>query len=184
MTVTNSTFIPDLAHSFHIGVYGDQNIDTQIRDITVANADICDQSRTTDQGCIYFTVGDRVRAANFKFNNVRDQDFKAAAFITMAVVYNGTYNYNAGCAIDSVFYTNVSYTGSGTPYSSINGNDATRKATNVFITIYYQITSVFYEYGMLKRKRPLPNQLSTALTNVGCLKNIESLELFSIFVAR
>ncbi|WP_158989121.1 RICIN domain-containing protein [Mucilaginibacter sp. L196] len=132
ITVTNSTLLPDLAHSFHVGVYGDQNTDTQIRNITVANVDICDWSRTAGQGSIYFTVGDRVRAANFKFSNVRVKDFVNTAFITMAVVYNSTYNYNPGRAIDSVFYTNVSYTGTATPASSINGYDATRETTNVF----------------------------------------------------
>jgi gliding motility-associated-like protein len=96
------------------------------------NVDIVDWSRTGGQGSIYFTVGDRVRAANFKFSNVRVDDHVATAFITMAVVYNATYNYNPGRAIDSVFYTNVSYTGSATPPSSINGYDATRKTTNVF----------------------------------------------------
>lgn len=133
ITFTNSTLLPDLAHSFNIGVYGDQNQDTQMRDITVANVDICNQSRTTSQGCIHFSVGDRVRAANFKFSNIRDQDFKGAPLITMAIVYSSTYNYNPGRAIDSVFYTNVSYSGSGSPPpSSISGYDATRKTTNVF----------------------------------------------------
>ena len=132
ITVINSTLLPDLAHSFSIGVYGDQNIDTQIRDITVANVDICNWTHTTGQGCFYFSVGDRVRAANLKFSNVRVKDFVNAAFLSMALVYNSTYNYNPGRAIDSVYFTNVSYAGSGTPASTISGYDATRKTTNIF----------------------------------------------------
>jgi hypothetical protein len=50
----------------------------------------------------------------------------------MAIVYNSTYNYNPGRAIDSVFFTNINYTGTGTPASSISGYDATRETTNVF----------------------------------------------------
>jgi hypothetical protein len=131
--VTNSTLLPDLAHSFHVGVYGDTTgIGKEIRDIVVANIDICNQSRTTSQGAIHFTVGDKVRAANIKFSNVRVQDFKAAAFISMNVVYNSTYNYVPGRTIDSIYYTNCSYTGSANPPSSINGYDASRKVTNVF----------------------------------------------------
>jgi hypothetical protein len=51
----------------------------------------------------------------------------------MAIVYNGTYNYTVGRAIDSVYFTNCSYNGSnGLPGSAINGYDGSRKATNVF----------------------------------------------------
>lgn len=132
ITVTNSTLLPDLAHSFSVGVYGDQNIDTQIRDITVANVDICNWTHTTGQGCFYFSVGDRVRAANIKFSNIRVKDFVNAALLSMAVVYNSTYNYNPGRAIDSIYFTHVSYTGAGTPASTISGYDATRRTTNIF----------------------------------------------------
>lgn len=143
ITVTNSTLLPDLAHSFSVGVYGDQNTDTQIRDITVANVDICNWTHTTGQGCFYFSVGDRVRAANFKFSNVRVKDFVNAAFLSMAVVYNSTYNYNPGRAIDSIFFTNVTYAGTATPASTISGYDATRMATNIFFkNLIYNGTTV------------------------------------------
>ncbi|WP_158989123.1 RICIN domain-containing protein [Mucilaginibacter sp. L196] len=133
IVVTNSTLLPDNAHEFSVGVYGDQNIDTQIRDITVANIDICSWSRSSGQGCFYFSVGDRVRVANMKFSNIRVKDFIGSALIRMAIVYNSTYNYNPGRAIDSVFYTNVNYTGTiGTPASSASGYDATRETTNIF----------------------------------------------------
>jgi gliding motility-associated-like protein len=132
IVVTNSTLLPDNAHEFSVGVYGDQNIDTQIRDITVSNIDICSWSRSSGQGCFYFSVGDRVRVANLKFSNIRVKDFIGSALLRMAIVYNSTYNYNPGRAIDSVFYTNVNYTGTGTPASSISGYDTTRRTTNVF----------------------------------------------------
>jgi len=139
ITVTNSVLLPDLAQSFHVGVYGDQNIDTEIGDIIVANVDIDDWSRTPGRPVIYFTVGDRVRATDIKFNNVRTTaympDSFSKSFIGMAIVYNGTYNYAAGRAIDNVYYTNCSYTRSnGTPGSSINGYDATRTTTGVYFS--------------------------------------------------
>lgn len=137
ITVTNSVLLPDLAQPFHVGVYGDQNIDTIIGDIVVANIDIDDWSRTSGRPVIYFTVGDRVRATNIKFNNVRTTGYMPSSFsksfIGMAIVYNGTYNYAPGRAIDNIYYTNCSYTGSnGTPGSSINGYDATRTTTYVY----------------------------------------------------
>jgi len=137
ITVTNSVLLPDLAQSFHIGVYGDQNIDTEISDIVVANIDIDDWSRTSGRPVIYFTVGDRVRATNIKFSNVRTTAYMPASFgksfIGMAIVYNSTYNYAPGRAIDNIYYTNCSYVGSnGTPGSSINGYDSTRTTSYVF----------------------------------------------------
>jgi len=133
ITVTNSTLLPDLAQSFHVGVYGD-TYDTEIRDITCTNVDICNWSQSVGRPPIFFTVGDRVRAANFHFNNIRIQDFVNSPLMHMNVVYNGGYNYAPGRAIDSVFYNNLTYTGANTPSSSINGYDANRKATNVFFT--------------------------------------------------
>jgi hypothetical protein len=137
VTITNSTLLPDLAQPLHFGVYGDQNFDTEIRDVTVANVDICDWSRSSGRPVIYFTIGDRVRAANFKFSNVRTYGNMASSysksFIGIAIVYNGTYNWAPGRAIDSVYFTNCSYKQSGyTPGSSINGYDANRRVTNVF----------------------------------------------------
>lgn len=136
ITVTNSVLLPDLAQPIHVGVYGDQ-YDTEIRDITVSNVDICDWSRTPGRPVIYFTVGDKVRAANFHFNDVRTNGYMPASFgksfIGMAIVYNGTYNYTVGRAIDSVYFNNCSYNGTnGLPGSAINGYDGTRKTTNVF----------------------------------------------------
>jgi len=138
ITVTNSVLLPDLAQPIHVGVYGDQYTDTEIRDVTVSNVDIDDWSRTPGRPVIYFTVGDRVRAANFQFNNVRTNGYMPASFsksfLGMAIVYNGTYNWNAGRQIDSVYYNNCSYTGSnGTPGSSFNGYDANRIVKDVFI---------------------------------------------------
>src|ERR1035437_9772643 len=136
ITVTNSVLLPDLAQPIHVGVYGDQNTDTQIRDIVVSNVDIDDWSRSTSRPVIYFTVGDRVRAANFQFNNIRTNNYMPASFtksfIGMAIVYNGTYNWNAGREIDSVYYNNCTYTGPATPGSSISGWDASRTTKDVF----------------------------------------------------
>jgi hypothetical protein len=137
VTITNSTLLPDLGQCIHIGVYGDQNFDSEIRDVTVANVDLCDWNRASGRPVIYFTVGDRVRAANFKFSNVRAYGNMASSFsksfIGIAIVYNSTYNYNPGRAIDSIYFTNCSYTQTGyTPGSSINGYDANRRVTNVF----------------------------------------------------
>jgi hypothetical protein len=133
ITVTNSTLLPDLAHSFNVGVYGDTaGVGKQIRDITVSNIDICNQSRSTSSGCMNFMVGDKVRAANIKFQGIRVQDFIGGDLITMNIIYNSTYDYNPGRAIDSIYFMNITYTGSSTPVSAINGYDSTRMITNVF----------------------------------------------------
>lgn len=136
-TVTNSVLLPDLAQAIHVGVYGDQNTDEEIRDVTVANVDIDDWSRTSGRPVIYFTVGDRVRAANFKFSNIRVTGYMepsfGKSFIGMAVVYNSTYNYNPGREIDSIYFTNCSYNQPGyTPGSSINGYDTNRRIKNIW----------------------------------------------------
>jgi len=133
ITVSNSTLLPDLAQSFHVGVYGD-SYNTEIRDITCTNIDICNWSRAAGRSPIYFTVGDAVRAANFHFNDIRIQDFVNSPMVLMSLVNNGTYNYGPGRAIDSVFFTNLKYTGAKVPYSTISGYDANRKTTNVFFT--------------------------------------------------
>jgi len=133
ITVTNSTLLPDLAQSFHVGVYGD-SYNTEIRDVTCTNIDICNWSRSGGRSPIYFTVGDAVRAANFHFNDIRVQDFVNSPLVLMSLVYNGTYNYGPGRAIDSIYYTNLNYSGANVPYSTISGYDANRKTTNVFFT--------------------------------------------------
>ncbi len=133
ITVSNSTLLPDLAQSLHVGVYGDP-FNTEIRDVTCTNIDIINWSRSAGRPPIYFTVGDAVRAANFHFNNIRIQDFVNSPMIHMNTVYNGTYNYGPGRSIDSIYYTNVSYTGANVPFSSINGYDSNRKTKNVFFT--------------------------------------------------
>ncbi|SKC63332.1 RICIN domain-containing protein [Ohtaekwangia koreensis] len=138
ITVTNSVLLPDLAQSFHIGVYGDQNIDTEIRDIVCSNIDIDDWSRSGGRPVIYFTVGDRVRAANHRYENIRVNGYMDPAtysktFIGLAIVNNGTYNYAPGREIDSIYFMNISFTQAGyTPGSSVRGWDATRMTKNIF----------------------------------------------------
>lgn len=138
ITVTNSVLLPDLAQSFHIGVYGDQNIDTEIRDIVCSNIDIDDWSRSGGRPVIYFTVGDRIRAANHRYENIRvtgymDPATYSKSFIGLAIVNNGTYNYAPGREIDSIYFMNISFTQAGyTPGSSVKGWDATRMTKNIF----------------------------------------------------
>ena len=137
ITVTNSVLLPDLAQAFHVGVYGDQNSDEEIRNVTVTNIDIDDWSRTPGRPVIYFTVGDRVRAANFKFSDIRVNGYMEPSFgkkfIGIAVVYSSSYNYKPGREIDGIYFTNCSYHQPDyTPASSINGYDADRLVKNVW----------------------------------------------------
>jgi len=131
LSVTNSTLLPDLASSFHIGVYGDV-APTEIRNVTVSNIDIDNWSRTTYQGCIFYMVNANVRAANHQYNSVRVNDYVNARFVQMNDNYWSTYGSAPGREIDSIYYTNCSYTGPTTPFSPINGYDATRLVKNVF----------------------------------------------------
>ena len=132
ITVKNSTLLPDLAHSFNVGVYGDTTgVGREIRDIYVSNVDICNASRTPSQGCINFMVSDKVRAANFHFDDVRVQNFVDARLITMNII---KYSWYYGRGIDSIFYNNIKFTGSTVPSSVIEGNNASEQITNVKFT--------------------------------------------------
>ncbi|HEY4785209.1 MAG TPA: RICIN domain-containing protein [Bacteroidales bacterium] len=131
INVSNSILLPDLAHSFNIGVYGDQNSNTEIRDINVTNIDIINWDRNAEAP-MNFMVSDLVRAANIKFQDVRVKDcanLSAPPITAMSII---TYSYNPGRAIDSIYFLNVSYTGNSIPASSINGYDANRLVSNVF----------------------------------------------------
>jgi hypothetical protein len=139
ITVTNSVLLNDLAQAFHFGVYGDKNTDTEIRDITVSNIDIDDWGRTPGRPLIYFTMGDKVKAANIKFKNIRSTGYMDSSFnksfIGMAVVYNSTYNYNPGREIDGVYFTDCTYSSPlGVPPSSIKAYDENRTVKNVKFT--------------------------------------------------
>jgi hypothetical protein len=131
VSVTNSTFWPDVAHAMFVGLHGDSNL---IADIHFENIDVLnlDEDDPEYQGVMAISAGDSNTVRNVSFRNIRIDSIEEGKLFNVRVVFNDKYSHSPGAAIDTVLFQNIFYTGKGWPGPAwIGGFDAQRRVSNV-----------------------------------------------------
>jgi hypothetical protein len=127
-TITNSILWADVAHPINIGLHGDTRFtgDT-LEQFLFKNIDILehDEDDPDYEGCIAITDGDLNLVRNIHFEDIRIDDFEEGKLINFRTVYNKKYNTGPGKGIQGISLKNISYNGSNTGGSIIDGIDST-----------------------------------------------------------
>ena len=126
-TISNSILWADVAHPINIGLHGDTRFtgDT-LEQFVFKNIDILehDEDDPDYEGCIAITDGDLNLVRNIRFEDIRIDDFEEGKLINFRTVYNKKYNTGPGKGIQNVSLKNISYKGSNTGGSVIDGIDS------------------------------------------------------------
>lgn len=131
VTVSHSTFWPDVAHAMFVGLHGDHNV---VSDIAFDDIDVLDHDEDDPeyQGVMAISAGDSNTVRNVRFSNVRVDAIEEGRLFNVRVVFNSKYSFSPGRSVENVIFRDISFTGAGWASPSIvAGYDAERRVRNV-----------------------------------------------------
>lgn len=140
ITVEGLTVWADVAHPLMIGTHGDYEGDGNIiENIHFKDIDILEHHEYQDGylGCMTINVGDKNRAMNISYENIRVEPFKRGKLLDLQVKFNPDYNPAPGRLIENIRFKDIYYNGTGEVTSVINGYDETSPVKNVSLRNIY-----------------------------------------------
>jgi len=133
--VRNSTLWADVAHPIIIGTHGNPEPCKAevLENMKFENIDILnhDEPQIDYQGCMTINVSDENLVRNILFEDIRIEDFEQGQLLNLRVTFNKKYAKAPGRGIENVLFKNVSYTGTRSNISIIEGYSAERGIKNV-----------------------------------------------------
>jgi len=135
VTVQNSILWADIAHPINIGAHGDPDSPTGevIENLTFRNIDILehDEDDVPYQGCMAIVCGDKNKARNILFEDIRVESIQEGRLFNIRVNFNPKYDKQPGQSIDGVTFRNITYNGVGENPPLIKGLDKDRIVKNI-----------------------------------------------------
>lgn len=133
ITMKNSTLWADVAHPIFIGLHGNVERPDTIENALYKNIDILDHSemQLDYQGCMAIGCGDDNLVRNIRFEDIRVEDFRRGQLVNLRVTFNKKYCKAPGRGIENIVFKNVSYNGTHSELSIIEGYDKDRMVKNV-----------------------------------------------------
>lgn len=133
ITMKNSTLWADVAHPIFIGLHGNVERPDTIENALYKNIDILDHSemQLDYQGCMAIGCGDDNLVRNIRFEDIRVEDFRRGQLVNLRVTFNKKYCKAPGRGIEDIVFKNVSYNGTHSEVSIIEGYDKDRMVKNV-----------------------------------------------------
>lgn len=133
VSMLHSVLWADVAHPIFIGLHGDVERKDTIENILYDDIDILDQAeRQIDyQGCMAINAGDENLVRNIVFRNIRIEDIRCGALLSLRVFENRKYCLAPGRGIENVLYENVSYNGAKAELSIVGGYNKERKVRDI-----------------------------------------------------
>lgn len=133
---TNLILYADQAHPIEIGWHGNRmlNNGNAIWNVNFNNIDILEHDEPLGawQGTIAINCGDENRCMDFKFNNIRVEDFTEGRLINIQVESGGDGNaHTDGKYIRNIAFNNITYNGYGENSSIIKGLSCDRFVNGV-----------------------------------------------------
>lgn len=135
ITVQNSILWADIAHPINIGGHGDPDSPTgeTIENLTFRNIDILehDEDDVPYQGCMAIVCGDKNKARNILFEDIRIESIQEGRLFNICVNFNPKYDKQPGQSIEKIIFRNITYDGIGENPPLIKGLDKNRMVRNI-----------------------------------------------------
>ncbi|MCF0175467.1 MAG: endo-polygalacturonase [Bacteroidales bacterium] len=154
ISMINSTLWADVAHPVFIGLHGAASYKKDvaerglpyaedpdevilrhdiIENVTYRNIDILDHAeRQIDyQGCMAIACGDNNIVRNVLFEDIRVEDIRTGQLLSIRILHNQKYCQAPGLSVSGITFRNVSYNGTRSEMSHIEGYDCERMVSNV-----------------------------------------------------
>lgn len=133
ITMQNSTLWADVAHPIFIGIHGNVERPDTIENALYKNIDILDHNemQLDYQGCMAINSGDDNLIRNIRFEDIRVEDFRRGQLLNLRVFYNKKYCKAPGRSIEGISFKNVSYNGTHSEVSVIEGYDDERMVKDI-----------------------------------------------------
>ncbi len=135
ITVQNSILWADIAHPINIGGHGDPESENgeYIQNLTFRNIDILehDEDDVPYQGCMAVVCGDKNKARNILFEDIRVESIQEGRLFYVRVAFNPKYDKAPGTSIENVTFRNITYNGFGENPPLIQGMDKERMVKNI-----------------------------------------------------